>query len=224
MEPAGTIATPIAAPPPAELGDGWATISALARARGVTRQAMWARIERMGIETRAGAAGKRYVCVAAFDAAVQALGDPAKEQAAATKAAARIAENSPATAAGPVSGGVGGDAHALGETGGGAVSEARRKQGFEADLKEIELRERLGRLVPIEDVERAMVTCGEAIVRIAERAPQRAAEMVAAVDRDRENGARAALKAFARDLRIEIAEAMKLAAAGGEAKQEEGDE
>ncbi|WP_316224536.1 hypothetical protein, partial [Bradyrhizobium sp. SZCCHNR1091] len=66
----------------------------------------------------------------------------------------------------------------------------------------------LGRLVPVAEVREAGMQAAEAIIRIVDRLPTSAETVAAAVVRDGVQGARAALKDVARDVRAAIAEAM----------------
>jgi hypothetical protein len=84
--------------------------------------------------------------------------------------------------------------------------QARAAQ-YTADLKFLDLEERLGRVVPLAEVEEAAAKCAEATVRVIERLPTYADTIAAAVGKDGPAGARAKLKEIAREIRQAIAEA-----------------
>jgi hypothetical protein len=82
-----------------------------------------------------------------------------------------------------------------------------RAARYAADLKYLDLEERLGRLVPVAEVEDAAQKCAEATVRVVDRLPTYADAIAAAVGKDGPAGARAKLKEIAREIRQAIAEA-----------------
>jgi DNA-binding MarR family transcriptional regulator len=169
----------------------WLTISELARQRGVDKAAISRRVKRLEAQ---GALrpqlkdGSKLVNLAEYDRAVGQTTDAVRELNGSLGGA-------PAADADPV-----------------LAREQARRAAYDADLKKLDLDERLGKLVPVEDVENAMARCGETIVRAVERLSTRADELAAAVAKDGVAGARAAIKAMARDLRETIARALTLAA------------
>ncbi|WP_127076158.1 MarR family transcriptional regulator [Rhodomicrobium lacus] len=178
----------------------WVSVSDLAARKGVTKQTISERVAKLVrdglIETRPGPGRAKLVNLAAYDRAVGETGDAAKELGAATKASIRAQEQgepAPAT---------GGD-HVL-------AREQARRMAYEADLAKLKLEERLGNLLPIEDIEAAMVRCAEALTRAFEQLPTRADDLAAAVAKDGVNGARAFLKTVARDMRALLAKEMRL--------------
>ncbi|WMT73941.1 hypothetical protein [Bradyrhizobium sp. Ash2021] len=165
----------------------WETVAEVARRKGVTRQSLNERVDRLASEglikvRRAGRS--KLINIAEFDRVVGEVGDAIKEGAAATRADDGDAEKNPAL----------------------RDHQARAAQ-YTADLKFLDLEERLGRLVPVAEVEDAAAKCAEATVRIIDRLPTYADEIAAAVGKDGPAGARAKLKEIVRELRSGIAEA-----------------
>ncbi|WP_316234978.1 hypothetical protein [Bradyrhizobium sp. SZCCHNR1058] len=174
----------------------WLSVSEIARQRGKSRQAIAKRVAELveagKLETRPGPAGTKLVNLAQFDRAVGETGDAFKEAAAETRAEQE-------TGADPAS-------PALRD------HQARAAQ-YSADLKFLDLEERLGRLVPAAEVKEAGQRAAEAIVRIVDRLPTFAEAVAVATAKDGTQGARAALKDIARELRASITDAIGVIAA-----------
>jgi hypothetical protein len=83
------------------------------------------------------------------------------------------------------------------------ASEAHRAQ-----LLRLELDERRGRLIPVEDVEAALVSAGEAIVRVVDQLPAEVEDLAAAFAFDGVPAVRQKLKEIARRMRERIADAL----------------
>jgi hypothetical protein len=174
-----------------DLTDGlWLSISEIARLKGKSRQAIAKRIALLVakglLDTRPGENGTKLVNLARFDRVVGEVGDASKEGAAETRAAIEAAE-APASPA--------------------LRDHQARAAQYAADLKFLDLEERIGRLVPVVEVEEAAAKCAEATVRIIDRLPTYADSIASAVGKDGPAGARAKLKEIARELRGGIAEA-----------------
>ena len=178
----------------------WLTVSELARQRGVDKAAISRRITRLGLELRPGPRNSKLVNVAAFDHAVGTSTD-AVRAANSAKAAAREQEAS---------------------TGEGQVlaREQARRAAYDADLKKLDLDERLGKLLPVSSIEDAMTRCAEAMVRRIDQISSRADDLAAAVARDGGAGARRELKAISRDLRETLARELRLLEATGQFEPE----
>jgi len=165
----------------------WVSITQLAELKGVGKPWISERVKALEsagrIETKIEGRSK-LVNLAQYDRAVGETGDAVKEGAAATRADDGDAEKNPAL----------------------RDHQARAAQ-YTADLKFLDLEERLGRLVPVAEVEDAAAKCAEATVRIIDRLPTYADAIAAAVGKDGPAGARAKLKEIARELRTGIAEA-----------------
>jgi hypothetical protein len=169
----------------------WLSVSEIAREKGKSRQAIAKRVaelvEARKLTTRPGQNGTKLVNLAAFDLAVGETGDAVKEGAAETRAEIEIGAEPTSPAL--------------------RDHQARSAQ-YSADLKYLELEERLGRLVPVAEVKEAAQRAAEAIVRIVDRLPTFAEGVATATAKDGTQGARAALKDIARELRAAIADAM----------------
>lgn len=83
-----------------------------------------------------------------------------------------------------------------------------RKIKLDADLKEIAKGQKLGELLSIDDIEDAMSKISEVLVRNIDSIPSKADDIVAAVRADGVAGARAALRAIAKDIRDKLAKAL----------------
>lgn len=166
----------------------WLTVAEVARCKGITRQALNERVDRLAseglIKVRRDGRSK-LINLAEFDRVVGEVGDAIKEGAAMTRAEVDgDAEKNPAL----------------------RDHQARAAQ-YTADLKYLDLEERLGRLVPVAEVEDAAAKCAEATVRVIDRLPTYADAIAAAVGKDGPAGARAKLKEIAREIRQAIADA-----------------
>lgn len=178
----------------------WVSGSELAKLKGVTKQTVSEKIARLveagKLEVKPGKGKAKLVNVAAYDRAVGETTDLSRQQGAATKAASsgEGAQRDPTF-----------------------TKHQADKAGYEAELKRLDLEERLGRLRSVEEIEAAAVACGEAVVRLVDQIVLRADEIAAAVAKDGVMGARTALKAIQFDLRTRIAEAYTVLAAGADA-------
>ncbi len=172
------------------LSDGlWLSISEIARLKGISRQAIAKRIGPLTahglLDVQSGENGAKLINLAQFDRAVGEVGDAIKEGAAETRA--EMAADVPASPA--------------------LRDHQARAAQYAADLKFLDLEERLGRLVPVVEVEEASAKCAEATVRVIDRLPTYADSIASAVGKDGPAGARAKLKEIAREMRVEIAAA-----------------
>jgi DNA-binding IscR family transcriptional regulator len=174
----------------------WLSVSEIARQKDKSRQAIAKRVDSLVeaglIETRAGPGGTKLVNLAQYDRAVGEVGDAFKEAAAETRAAEA---------------GAGGAAGVDPTTARKRDHQARSEQ-YTADLKFLDLEERLKRLVPIEEAKDGGVKIGEAVVSIMSRLPTYAEAMTAVAVKDGVQGARGLFKDIERELRAEIAKAL----------------
>lgn len=175
----------------------WVSGSELAKLKGVTKQTVSEKVARLvdagKLEVRPGKGKAKLINVAAYDRAVGETTDLSRAQGAQTKLAADP------------------DAAPRDPT---FTKHQATRAGYEAELKRLDLEERLGRLRSVADIEDATVTCGETVVRLIDQLVLSADEIAAAVAKDGVTGARAALKNIQFDLRTKIAEAFaKIAAA-----------
>lgn len=162
-------------------------MSALAKAKGVSKQAVSKNLERWAAAGRPVATRKDgrsvLVNVAEYDTAKAEVGDPVHLL---TEERKREPGNEPSDPT--------------------LAREQARRAGYDADLKFIEREKQLGRLVEIAELERAAIDCGEAMVRVLDQLATRAEEVAAAVAKDGVIGARAVLKAIAKDVRTRAAQ------------------
>jgi DNA-binding MarR family transcriptional regulator len=175
----------------ADLGEGglWLTITELAARQGVGKPTISEKVKALEaadlIKTKPGRGRQKLVNLAQFLTAVGQAGDAAKELAAETRE--DVVEAAPDAPAAP------------------AYRDAQtRKTQFEADLRELDLRARLGELIEVADLVPAAQECAEAIVAALGRQKTRAAEMAAAVGHDGERGARARYTIDERETRLSI--------------------
>ena len=190
----------------------WLTVSELARARGVNRSTISrhaSRLVEIGvIETRPGARGTKLINVAAFDRAIGEVGDMAHAQAPDLDDAPLLAIAQPAT-----------------ETASATYTrEQAREKSYAADLKKLDLDERLGKLVTVESVQDGAVRLAETLVRQLDQMAGRADDIAAAVAKDGVQGARGALKTVAREIRESMARELERLADVAQAEHQAQDE
>lgn len=156
----------------------WLSVSALAEQQGVSKQAISKNIKRwseQGVEIATRRSGREIlVSVAQYDRARGEHGTLSNQQSETTKREANLSD--------PV-----------------YTREKARTAAYEADLKQLDLQERLGKLIPIEQVEVAAATCAESILRIIRQTSTRSEEL-AGVLKIPISEARAFLKAMQDDL------------------------
>ncbi|WP_217577340.1 winged helix-turn-helix domain-containing protein [Mesorhizobium sp. GbtcB19] len=175
-----------------ELPQGvWKSLSELAAMRGVSKVAIKKRVDKFEkeglLETRREGR-ERLVDLAAFDKAIGVAGDAYREQSAET------VREEKAEASGPPS----------------ALRDAQtEKAQWEARRSALDVSERLGKLVPVAEVETAMVRAGEAIVRAIEQLPSFAGEIMTAA-REGEPALRRKLRDIKDQLRRRAADALTL--------------
>jgi biotin operon repressor len=166
----------------------WLSISDIAEQKGKSRQAVHKRVVALEadgkVETRQGPNGTKLVNLAQFDRAVGETGDAFKEAAAETRS--EIESNSEPSS--PV-----------------LRDHQSRAAQYSADLKYLDLEERLGRVVPVEEAKEGGIKIGEAVVKILGRLPSYAEQMTAAAVKDGVAASRALLKDIERDLRMAVA-------------------
>lgn len=174
----------------------WETVADLAKRKGIARQSLHERVDRLeadGLITVRREGRSKLINVAEFDRAVGEVGDAVKEAAFAARDPEVDADKNPAL----------------------RDHQARAAQ-YGADLKFLDLEERLGRLIPVAEVEEAAQRAAEAIVRVIDRMPSYAEAIAAGVAKDGSHGARGALKEMAREIRQGVAEAMGVLAGAAE--------
>jgi len=138
----------------------WLSIAEIARRKGVSRQAIAERVARFeeagSITTKPGKAGAKLVNLAEFDRV-------ADEQTSFSKqAGARAGRNDTRSRRGALN---------------DAITE---KAQYDAELKRIELAERCGKLVPVDDFMSVVEKCAEVQIAIIESLNRRAEEITAA--------------------------------------------
>lgn len=191
------------------------SVSEIARAKGVTAQAISKRVKRFVAEGRLETRelrGQKMVPLADYDRLVGETTDFGRAR--------------------PVQGTDGGGAE-TGRAVEGRVStdenpiytqEQARKARYDADLRAIELGKARREILLTADVERDMARCAEAMVRRIDLLPALAEDCAAAVARNGADGARQFLRAQARLLREAVGEEFRLLAALGERSLDDADE
>jgi hypothetical protein len=188
---------------PADAGAAlWISVTDLAALKGVTKQTISARVmalEGAGrVETKPGKGRAKLINLASYDRAVGEVSDPSKILGAATRR--EIAGNTPApadTAAGDNS----------------YTATQARKTGYEADLKKLDLAERVGQLIPIagpHGVTEACVRVAAAFNSAVDALPMRAPELTAVALAEGEIAVRRVLRQFAFETRAAAARALRL--------------
>ena len=181
----------------------WLSISDLAREKNVDKAEISRRVAKLEadgrLQTRSGPNRTKLVCLQEYDRVAGEFTDLAKEQAAETSRYGREAD-------------WGGDTRFR-------DAQTRRAQ-YEAGLKSIELRERLGQVVDITRAQEIIAEVGEEIRQPLEQLPLRADEINAAAVSGGVVAVRSKLKDIVFDLRTAIADALRkldLRAKGGAA-------
>jgi hypothetical protein len=180
----------------------WKSLSELAALHGVTKVAIKKRVdryERDGLVSTRRSGRERLVDVAAFDKAVGVAGDAYREQAAETRRKDNFEAGTPS-----------------------ALRDAQtEKAQWEARRSALDVSERLGKLVPVSEVETAMVKAAESIVRAIEQLPTFASDLMLAA-RDGEPALRRKLREVKDHLRRRAGEALTLQQADGHAEEDAG--
>jgi DNA-binding MarR family transcriptional regulator len=169
-----------------DLDGFWLSVTELARQRGVDKAAISRRAKRYEeqglLHPRVGKGGAKMINVAEFDRAAGEATDAVRELNGSQGGAAAV---SVATAPGdPV-----------------LAREQARRASYDADLKKLELEERLGELVPVAAVQEAIVTLSENFVRALDQIPSRAEEGFAEAGKGGLAGFRAFLRSLANGVR-----------------------
>jgi DNA-binding MarR family transcriptional regulator len=189
-----------------DTSDGWLTVSALARLRGVDKAAISRRVSRLEaageLMTRAGAHGTKLINVSEFNHAVEMMTDAIQES---NGLKARAARRDGEGGASPV-----------GASAGPALSRAQTARTIaQARIAQLDLNERLGQLLPLDRAQEAARAAAERLRRAVDQMPGRAEEVAsgqtspfaadlrAALRRD-PTGGRAYFKALARTQLAEL--------------------
>lgn len=179
-----------------ELDDGlWLSVTDLAARKGVRKSTISEKVTRLvadgRLTTRPGKGKAKLINVAEYDTAIGEVGDGAREQGAATKAAmaAPAAPRLPAD--------------------GRLRDEQTRDRAYSADLKFIELERARGNLLPVADFDAVAEDAATRIADIVDGLQARDSELTAIAIKEGENGMRAALKRITRAQRTAIVTAMR---------------
>jgi DNA-binding Lrp family transcriptional regulator len=166
----------------------WLSVAELARLKNLSRQSVHERVRRLaeaGNLTTRGEGRSLRVNLAQYDLAIGSTGDAAREAGTATKAMVDLdAPTSPTFR----------DAQT-------------REKRYAADLKYLELQQRLGELVPVAEMKEAGVKMGEVVVNVVTRLPSHVEVLAAAFTRAGIPEMRSELNAIVYKMRVEIADA-----------------
>lgn len=181
-----------------ELDDGlWLSVTDLAVRKGVRKSTISEKVARLvadgRLTTRPGKGRAKLINVAAYDVAIGEVGDGAREQGAATKAADTAAATSVPRA----------------PPDGRLRDEQTRDKAYSADLKQIELERLKGNLLLVADFEPLAEDAANRIGDIIDGLQARDSELTAIAIKEGENGMRAALKRITRAQRTAVVIAMK---------------
>ncbi len=172
----------------------WATITELAKMRGVDKSAISrrvARLEGLGlVKTRTGKGGTKLVNVAQFDRATAETTDAVREL------NGKGADAPSAVAAVPAPGDP------------VLAREQARRASYAADLAKLDLEERTGVVVRVDDVLRFLDRMVDEAKRVTAQLPARTEEMSALVAKDGFTGGREFLRRVARELDDAFSRAM----------------
>jgi DNA-binding Lrp family transcriptional regulator len=163
------------------------SISEIAQAAGVSKQAVSKRVARLeasgALKTQRGPRGRLLVNRAEYDRAVGDTGDLAHAQAPAQDEAPAATDPAAETASASYS------------------REQAREKSYKAELARLDLDERLGKLVAADEVAHAAGRVAETLVRAVDQFPTRAAELLLAGEQNGVEGIRTVLRSIGRDLR-----------------------
>jgi DNA-binding GntR family transcriptional regulator len=180
-----------------ELDDGlWLSVTELAEKKGVGKSTISEKVTRLVSEgrltTKPGAGKQKLINLAQYDTAIGEVGDGAREQGAATKAADRADTTiSPKLPDGRLR------------------DEQTRDKAYAADLKFIDLERARGNLLAVADFDPLAEDAASRIGDIVDGLLARDSDLTAVAIKEGENGMRAALKRIARTQRVAIVTAMK---------------
>jgi len=183
-----------------------------ARHRGVSRQMIGKLIDKLPANAFVEEGGKRKIDPAAADFA---LGEVRERIFSSGGPPAETEDPTFGAQAGPIRGREGGEGVAR-------LTQARTaSEIYRAKIAELEYEQRIGKLLSVEDVARAMEHCGVAIVRELEQIPNFSDDIVSAMARDGAQGVRQALKSMVLNVRKALETNMQLSAASPEPTNEE---
>ncbi|WOJ90457.1 hypothetical protein RZS28_03945 [Methylocapsa polymorpha] len=187
----------------AELDDFWIGINELARQKGIAASVMSRRITKLEaqglLETRLGPRNSKLVNLVAYDRIRSETRDAIREG-----VQDRESLVAPPDRMAPFAASAGADPNDK-----SLAREQARRMSYQAELSRLDLEERLGKLIAVEDVSAAMSECAEAIVRGLEQLPSRADEIAAAVGREGPHGARTLMKSMVLDVRKALEREMR---------------
>jgi hypothetical protein len=181
-----------------ELDDGlWLSVTELAEKKGVGKSTISEKVARLveagRLTVKPGKGKQKLINLAQYDVAIGEVGDGAREQGAATKAANAAAASGAARAA----------------PDGRLRDEQTRDRAYSADLKFIELERARGNLLAVADFDPLAEDAASRIGDIVDGLLARDSELTAIAIKEGENGMRAALKRITRAQRLAIVTAMK---------------
>lgn len=178
----------------------WLTVTELAALKGIGKPAVSERVARLEaaglIATRPGKGRAKLVNVAAYDRAVSQTADLARTTGAATKRGHAVDTPEPEAEAEPAA------------TSASAVytREQARHMAYKADMAQIELEERRGRLMRADKVLAGARESGALIVQALNGLVHHSDALTVAATTGGERAVRNALKKAVHDLRVEIAD------------------
>ena len=182
------------------------SVSDLAKMKGVSQQAISKRLRRLmedGLITPRHEGGRTLVNLAAWDSVTNEVTDPAKIVARDT--AALMKPRRAAETADPAEGALRDPTY---------TQQQARKAGYDADLKEIELRRLQGELREVDDIRASTIKVGEIVVRELDQLPSFADDIAAAFAKGGIPALRDELKRRCRAMRETIVRSLADLAAG----------
>ncbi|SHE67545.1 MarR family protein [Kaistia soli DSM 19436] len=186
------------------------SVSELARMKGLSKQAISKRLGRLvedGLIRTHVRGREKVVSLAEWDTVTRDVTDPAKVAGARTRSGRNLSAE-------PIADGATSPEDAARSP--SYNRELTRKAGYDADLKEIELRKQRGELRTVQDIQAAATKVGETLVRLIEQLPTHADDIATAHGRGGASAVRDLLKAKARGMREAVVQALEALAAGAE--------
>lgn len=190
--------TPDIAGQPAAAADAlWLSTSEIARRKGVTKQTVSEKVRKLvadnRLQTKPGKGKAVLINIAEYDRVLGETTDLAREQGARTKSDDASSQRDPTF-----------------------TTHQATRAGYEAELKRLDLEERLGKLRNVSEIEAAAVRCAETVVRVLEDKVLRVEQLAGGLARDGVNGLRKMLKDIVFEERQKIVKAFGDLVAGQE--------
>lgn len=183
-----------------ELDGGlWLSVTQLAERKGVRKSTISEKVARLvalnKLTVRPGKGRERLVNVAQYDLAIGEVGDAAREQGAATKAASTVVADADATSRAPF------DPRLR--------DEQTRDKAYSADIKYLQLEQMRGNLLVVAEFDAVAEDAISRIADIIDGLLSQDSDLTSIAVKEGENGMRAALRRIVRQQRTDVVVALR---------------